>query len=90
MESKLKRVVNIKTSQKQQSEISEAKEKLDEKNIVKDVKNTLAQFTDRYQDNSIIHRKDVAIIIMIFIWIFIVVTFSISISTSYTPLRFAY
>jgi len=90
MERKLKRVI-INNVKKQQPQLPNLNDELDERAIVKQVKETLAQFTDKHKKGSIdLQRKAIFIIIMIFMWIFIIIIFAISISTAYSPLRFAY
>lgn len=94
MESKLKRGINQNNNlvKRQSLDAPLIKDKLlDEESIVKEVKKTLAQFTEKHKHEFIdIKRRDIFIVILIFMWILIVVIFAISISTKYTPLRFAY
>lgn len=88
MESKLKRMVHNTITKNQTPLLDDA---LNEHAIVKQVKETLTQFTEKHKRGSVgIHRKDILIIIMIFMWIFIIIIFAVSISTHYSPLRFAY
>lgn len=91
MESRRKGTSYNNIDKTQQSKLPRLNDVLDEHAIVKQVKKTLAQFTEKYKNDNIgLQQKDILIIIMLFIWIFIVIIFAVSISTTYTPLRFAF